>query len=144
MSRYGAQPPIEILRQFMDHGGWYDRKENSFRSLVDLSWVAAMGPPGGGRNQVTPRYMRHFNIVAYTSFDDASMQRIFQTILDWWLRKEGFEPQYARLSAPIVAATMDIYKASIVNLLPTPSKSHYTFNLRDFARVVQVAGPAAG
>ena len=128
----------------MDHGGWYDLKDCTFRELVDLQFVSAMGPPGGGRNQVTPRYMRHFNIVAYTSFDDASMQRIFQTILDWWLRKEGFEPQYARLSAPIVAATMDIYKASIVNLLPTPSKSHYTFNLRDFARVVQVAGPAAG
>jgi len=134
---YGAQPPIELLRQWMDHDGWFDRKENTFRKLVDLSFVCAMGPPGGGRNPVTPRYMRHFNIVAYTAFDDVSMQRIFQTIVEWWLRKESFPMEYLRLATPLVGATIDAYKESIASLLPTPSKSHYTFNLRDVARVVQ-------
>ena len=36
----------------------------------------------------------------------------------------------------LVQATMHVYKAVVEKFLPTPSKSHYVFNLRDFARVV--------
>lgn len=38
----------------------------------------------------------------------------------------------------MVASTLDIYDTIADNLLPTPAKSHYTFNLRDLSKVFQV------
>lgn len=73
----------------MDHGGWYDRKENTFRQLVDVQFVAAMGPPGGGRTSITQRYIRHFNLLNFVPFSNESLQRVFGTILEWFLQ-HGF------------------------------------------------------
>ena len=33
--QYGAQPVIELLRQWMDYGGWYAHETRTFRSIVD-------------------------------------------------------------------------------------------------------------
>lgn len=53
-------------------------------------------------------------------------------LLDW--PTFSFLPRYGKM---LVQATMTIYKAAVENFLPTPSKSHYVFNLRDFSRVIQ-------
>jgi dynein heavy chain, axonemal len=37
----------------------------------------------------------------------------------------------------VVAATIELYNTVLAELLPTPSKSHYTFNLRDLSKVFQ-------
>ncbi|NXW95358.1 DYH3 protein, partial [Alopecoenas beccarii] len=133
---YGAQPPIELLRQWIDHGHWYDKKDTSKMEIIDMLLVSAMGPPGGGRNDITGRFTRHLNIVSICSFSDDILTKIFTTVADWHFSK-GFEAVFFRLGKMLVQATMVIYKMAVDNFLPTPSKSHYVFNLRDFARVIK-------
>ncbi|KAI9141391.1 dynein heavy chain and region D6 of dynein motor-domain-containing protein [Paraphysoderma sedebokerense] len=133
---YGAQPPIELLRQLMDHSQWYDRKDTTTIQLIDLQLVSAMGPTGGGRNQITPRLLRHFNQLSINAFDNNTLVMIFNTILNWHFSK-NFSPEIRAFSSRIVQATLKVYNWAVDTLLPTPAKSHYTFNLRDFARVMQ-------
>ncbi|CAE7749350.1 DNAH6 [Symbiodinium sp. CCMP2592] len=60
---YGAQPPIELLRQVIDYGGFYDKKKLFWKQVADTQFILACGPPGGGRMAVTPRLFRHFNMI---------------------------------------------------------------------------------
>jgi dynein heavy chain len=41
------------------------------------------------------------------------------------------------LIRPIVSSTVELFTAITAELLPTPAKSHYTFNLRDISKVFQ-------
>ena len=58
--------------------------------------VCAMGPPGGGRNNITGRFTRHLNIISIESFDDSAMTKIFSALADWHFSK-GFDSIFGRL-----------------------------------------------
>ncbi|CAG9334937.1 unnamed protein product [Blepharisma stoltei] len=133
---YGAQPPIEILRQLLDQGGWYERKDNTFKTIIDWRFVTAMGPPGGGRTFITPRFQNHLCMISLADFEDDTLLRIFSSILHWFFANNKFGENITKVENKIVQASRDIYKTAMEKLLPTPLKSHYTFNLRDFSKVI--------
>ncbi len=139
VEEYGAQPPLELLRQFMVNGGWYDttEKEKAFRNIIDTSLICAMGPAGGGRNPVTPRLLRHYSLLGLVEFESPTLVRIFSTIVDWYFGSQRFDRGVVKAAGSVVQATLQIYDEARKHLLPTPARSHYQFNLRDMSRVVQ-------
>lgn len=83
---YGAQPPIELLRQYFDHGHWYDLRDTSKIHLKDILLLSAIGPTGGSRQDVYARFLRHFGLFAINSFDDDSITKIYSTLLQIGLK----------------------------------------------------------
>lgn len=132
---YGAQPPIEILRQWFDNGGWYDRKALEMRKIVDVIFVCACGPPGGGRNDVTARFYRHFNIINYVDLSDEALKIIFGTIISNFL--SAFDADVQAACSGVVDASISVYNTILEELRPTPSKPHYVFNMRDLSKIFQ-------
>ena len=51
-----------------------------------------------------------------------------------------FTDEVKALAEPIVDAAVEIYGRMSKDLLPTPAKSHYIFNLRDLSKCVQGMG----
>ena len=113
-------------------------------------------PSSGGRNPVTPRLTRHFNFISFTELENDSMRKIFSTIFNWWSSSfdidlvltalkillffsfsSGQNEFMLSLSEKLVMTSIEVYKTVCSSLLPTPSKSHYTFNLRDLSKVFQ-------
>eukprot|EP00924_Labyrinthula_sp_SR-Ha-C_P016847 augustus_masked-scaffold_6-processed-gene-16.9-mRNA-1 protein AED:0.16 eAED:0.16 QI:0/0/0/1/1/1/4/0/3086 len=142
VEEYGAQPSIEIVRQLVDSGGWYDLETKEFRKIIETQLLTSMCPAGGPRSTITPRMLRHFSILYICEFDNNTLSQIFSTILNWHFGIQSFAFAAEKnineeLTGPIVQSLIFIYQKCKAELLPTPLKSHYTFNLRDFGRVVQ-------
>ncbi|XP_060941446.1 dynein axonemal heavy chain 6 [Limanda limanda] len=135
LDSYGSQPPIELLRQFQDFSGFYDRTKFFWKEIQEMTIAAACAPPGGGRNPVTPRFIRHFTILCLPTPSEHSLKQIFKAILSGFLN--DFVQEVKDCAGKIVDAALEIYNRLSVDLLPTPAKSHYVFNLRDLSKCVQ-------
>jgi len=145
---YGAQPPVELMRQLIDTaayappgapafgGGWYDRKTLKWKAVTDLTLIAAMGPPGGGRQVMTNRMLRHLHMLNFTTMPSDVIEAIFTTITKAFL-DNTLASELSPLGAPLVQATIGLYNKTCDVLRPMPSKPHYTFNLREISKVIQ-------
>uniref|UniRef100_A0A182FSK0 AAA+ ATPase domain-containing protein n=1 Tax=Anopheles albimanus TaxID=7167 RepID=A0A182FSK0_ANOAL len=135
LDKYGSQAPIELLRQFVDFRGVYDREKMYWKEIVDVTLGAACAPPGGGRNVLSPRFIRHFALFSLPSPSSDTLKTIFKGLLGGFLNE--FSMAIRPLAEPIVETAVCLYERILAELLPTPKKSHYVFNLRDLSKCIQ-------
>jgi dynein heavy chain len=134
---YGAQPPIELLRHLICHKFLYDRDKLFLKHVKDTVVFAAAAPPGGGRAEMTGRFSSRFHMLCVPPASEDVLFTIFSSILGGFFSKNNFSDSVSSTKESIVNCTIKVYSQISQDLRPTPTKSHYTFNLRDVAKVFQ-------
>lgn len=95
--------------------------------------MAAMGPPGGGRQVISRRLQSRFNLINMTFPQESEVRRIFGSMINQKLQE--FEDEFKPLGESMTTATIEMYEAIVQRFLPTPTRIHYLFNLRDISKV---------
>ena len=136
---FGTLCPVEGVRQCMDSGGFYDRKRLYWKHVTGMQLIATCGQ-GGGHSDLNPRVVRHFHLANISEPTTGDLQSIFATLLGGWADTlEGISPAIARwISETIpgcVKASVSVFDAVKLEFLPTLSKSHYMFDIRDLLRL---------
>ncbi|XP_045081518.1 dynein axonemal heavy chain 2 isoform X2 [Coregonus clupeaformis] len=132
---FGSQPPLELLRLWIDYGFWYDRQKQTLKCVKDMFLLASMGPPGGGRTHISGRLQSRFNLINMTFPTESQVKRIYGTMINQKLQE--FEEEVKPIGSVLTQATLELYYSIVARFLPTPAKIHYLFNLRDISRVFQ-------
>lgn len=136
VEQYGAQPPIELLRLFLNMKGVYEKTDWTWKEVKNTTLIAGAAPPGGSRAELTPRFTNHFNMFCLPPATEGMLQKIFGEILGGFL-KTGFPEKVQGYKDAAVISTITVYQRIISELRATPSKFHYTYNLRDVSKVFQ-------
>eukprot|EP01083_Nonionella_stella_P177342 623003_1 len=132
---FGSQPPLEFIRQLMEYSFWFNLEKCCVKNVNNTQLLCCMGPPGGSRAVISKRLQSKFNLLNFIFPDDEQIQLIFSTILNDKFLRENFDSTIKVNVDKITKSTLDLYKVVVENFLPTPSKCHYLFNLRDFSKV---------
>jgi dynein heavy chain len=141
VNTWGDQITNELSRQLFEFNGFYflDKdKRGDFKTVESLQYVAAMGHPGGGRNDIPNRFKAKFLCFNMVLPSVTSVDNIYGNIMRARFNAKSNTPEAViKTSKKLTAATIDVWDKVKRSLLPTPSRFHYIFNMRELSRVFQ-------
>ena len=138
INEWQDQITLEITRQLIDFRGFYflDKEERGNpKWITGLQFLAAMNHPTNGRNDVPNRIKRLFFALNVPPPSDKAVEGIYGRILQELLPKKKYSEEVIGMIQPIVEATIQLWMGASSKLMPTPTKFHYVFTIRELARV---------
>lgn len=106
------------------------------QACEDLTYLLAMTLPGAGRNDLPPRLKSLLFVVGVPSPDVNTLGSIFGQMLSHRFGPLQL-PELSALAQLLPQAAIRVWNTVKTKLLPTPSKFHYAFSMRDLSRVFQ-------
>jgi len=94
---YGAQPPIELLRFFVDRQALYERANWELKEILDSNLIACAAPPSGGRAKITQRLTRRLHMFCLPEASQGTLTTIFSAILKGFLGTPGWSDKIRQL-----------------------------------------------
>ncbi|OXU27164.1 hypothetical protein TSAR_014516 [Trichomalopsis sarcophagae] len=135
---YGTVQPHTLIRQHLDYSHWYDRTKLALKEIHNCQYVSCMNPTSGSFT-INPRLQRHFAVFAVSFPNSESLTTIYASILSQHLAnvEHRFPLSVTDLCGNIVQATLQLHHRCAQVFLPTATKFHYIFNLRDLSNCFQ-------
>lgn len=78
----GAQPSLELIKQWIDYGFWYDKKKPFPKYIKNMLLICAMTLYIGVKYPISKRIVNRFNVVNITTPKENDIYKIYNSILN--------------------------------------------------------------
>jgi dynein heavy chain len=134
---WGDQPTLELVRQLVETSGFcfLDKdKRGDLKVIEDLQYIAAMGHPSGGRQDIPNRLKRHFFVFNMILPSAHAINEIYGQMMAG--RFKGVGAFFHSLVDHMPNVTVKLWQWMRTKMLPSPTKFHYTVSTPQRRRTV--------
>lgn len=131
---WGDQATLELMRQLIETSGFCfleKDKRGDFKTIEDLQYIAAMGHPSGGRQDIPNRLKRHFFIFNMILPSAQAINEIYGQLMIGRFRDVGVE-YFRSVIENLPNVSVQLWEWMRTKMLPSPSKFHYTVSFQSF------------
>lgn len=136
--QFGCQTIVEMLRQCVELDGWYGVDQLTYVNIKSMLLMASTTIRGSNKSSISQRFLSKFVPLTILNPNDTNKTKIFHTIVSHYLSNFGGE-DIKKLTEGLTHAMIGLYNSILEkeNYLPTPTKCHYIFNIRDISKIFE-------